>query len=1531
MKKHILAGLLAVCLMVSMLPVMAFAAEESSIDNYADFLENLSILEELAQVYADQNPGKDPINLVIKYIRTGVDRYNSGSWGIMAGYEDTGFASFVSRMEAQINQNLEEGQEALRVTDMKNIKEFELIGINDKGEEAKYLVDFGHMFGTMDLSYHNKGSQDHADVGGWAGDLVDLMTSADKAYAKLNDSTVDSTIALELPADLDVEFMAKQIGENIFLKATSTDDKFTLTDFYGDIDGMYVINHLYEKEYEAGDMTAIIEDYFTEDLSVADRAAYFLNSRLSNTGTRSQVRTLTYDEFSGNKTIVTLEGTREWLNKDTTYRAALRKAVCYAFADYVCKLAGDYVETAENPYYTDFESNFSQLAPGITQEIRKATAADNKQMVYYLATADLSNPYVTVNANYNDNDPSKWKPAPVLDQANAAQEKRSDPENEYYRENYQVIASVNADGFNMANGTPSGVLVMDGIEWNAPNAHGFFGITKEGKAVIGTTQEYKTIYKNQIRDAVSGFGVTLVKNGKVTEGLENATRAPRTAVGITQTGKVVFMVLDGRGHSCGGSMAEIAQIMMEAGCVDAINLDGGGSTTYVSKLEGSDELQVINDPSDGVSRSVSSSLLMVSTAPSSTAFDHAIIESDYNFATVGTELQLTAAGVSATGNVAEMPEGYTWAVADDTMATVTQDGLFTGLQNGPVEVQLLLDDQIIGSKAITMVIPSSIYFTRTNISAIYGSDIVLPAAALYENKPVAINENDVILVADPADAGTFDGFKFTANETEIKNALVTATLAVDETITGTIVVNMYKQGENTFDFDKADGGDVQLAWSRAVSNSAFDGEMVYTALDRDKNMDISYIFAVDMSQITMPDKLVDLTFMLPGGTEADVTAWDFLLRLAERISVMTEVTAKIQFDKRFDLDFSQMKIINEYFYLKEDGVILDEENNEVTIVMKWKDQIAAIDPVTANPMCIINGIKLTPKEDVSLKELETVNITNQGTVSYKVYMRASSLYTFAQEPANQETYGLMPFKGPYLDDNGNEESGGYFVNDNYKSFEDFFTLSYAMKQGWFKETGGWAYYVDDEALTGIQKIDGYYYAFDENGMNAGQQKFSGFFTDESGKHYVRVGELVTEGWTKDGDTGYHCHEDGILHEATINNSTTCIKGGWITYVCKTCNNSPVRVGDYVLPLGHNWDDDYDCRICGHSGQDITKAEIVKLANKGKANEPGTSYYYQAGGVRLGAYITFGGEYILTYSNDNNVIQEGPMTHYMKDLYVTWNNDQGIGKVTMTVNGRGNYYGITSMDYYIVPREVADLTAKAVGEDAVLLEWTPGNKGVDGADGYKIYLDDGKRNGNGLLYKSSGDKEIADVTGTSYIVRDLAAGEHTFYVVAYAYSDNDTEKGEIYNSPITVSAKPEINKLLFASATTVTDVPELDVPEITQGETESEAVVEVTFDSAPKTDGSWNVIVVAYDEAGMMVSVTSKTVTEASLSVALKNIQSAERLEVYIVGSGSAPLVTPAIIDMVSGEVLSDKIEILFFDDFDDVDQVFVEEAFFAAE
>ncbi len=1073
-----------------------------TVTDYDSFIENLLILEELAYYYSMEVPGVDPLELVIKYIRTGVDRYNEGSWGIMAGYEDAGFAEFVAKMEDEQNSVAGSDDELIEVSSLKNIETFNI----PNGD----LVDFGHMFGTMDITYHNKKSINHADVGGWAGDICDLMEFSDYG-------DVTGTLN-EMIAEISVNYLLQDDPEEV--------GGFNQQDMYGDLDSYYLMKTLLSSTYEQGDLTALFEGYFTADLTMEIRADYFIENRLGGVSTRANIRDEVYNLYTGNKLITTLEGTKEFKRTEVS---DLRKACCYAFADYICKLAGDYVEVTENPYYTVFSTETTTLAPGIIQNIKKATTADNKQMVYYTATADLSRDDVHIFANYKNNDPTVWGMQTVLAQATAAQNKYGNPESEQYIENYNVIASINGDGYNMSTGEPGGLLIMDGKEYHPIDGGGFFGILEDGTAVIGTQAEYNSIYKDRVKEGIGGFGITLIKDGEIavkTNSNYFKDRASRTAVGITRTGKVVFMVLDGRQEpiSCGGDAMEIAQIMFEAGCVNAINLDGGGSTTYVAKLEGADEIAVVSRPSDGTSRSVSTSLLMVSTAPSSTAFDHAIVESETDYLTKGASLQLAASGVSATGNAAELPEGTTWAVSDEKWGTVTADGIFTGLRNGSVDVYLMLGEEILGSKTLNIVDPDRVYFSKSNINATYGIPASLPVVALYENKPVTILTSDITFSLSNPAAGTVSGFEFTGSESSgVKNVIVYAALAADPEKTASLNVSLYNKGEVSFDFDNAVGGDRMLAWDRVVSNSTTEDNSVYEIVDANEQMVTSYTFAIDMTQIPIPDQLADLTTMLPGAELENASAWNFLLQLAERVSVLTVVKPTVKIDPNFEVDYSKVTIVNECFELN--GVELDEETNTLTLILNWKDQTQAIDPETANPHCILSGIKITPKEGVEWPK-DKLSVVNSGEISYKMYMRANALYTFSNNPENQKVYGLYPFINP----NDPNEKGGYF-GSVYAQFEDTYTLSKAIKEGWVNEEGGFAYYKDGVRYTGVKLIDGYYYDFGENGINVGQTTYTGLFYDEAEDvyRYSKLGTLAS-GWQMIGDDWYYFHSSTMAAE-----------------------------------------------------------------------------------------------------------------------------------------------------------------------------------------------------------------------------------------------------------------------------------------------------------------------------------------------------------------------------------------------------------------
>ena len=92
---------------------------------------------------------------------------------------------------------------------------------------------------------------------------------------------------------------------------------------------------------------------------------------------------------------------------------------------------------------------------------------------------------------------------------------------------------------------------------------------------------------------------------------------PRSAVGLTADGRLILATVDGRetGVSEGVRLTELAELMLERGAVQAINLDGGGSSTLVVRRAGTETPVIVNKPSDGVERPVTNSIQVVSTMP----------------------------------------------------------------------------------------------------------------------------------------------------------------------------------------------------------------------------------------------------------------------------------------------------------------------------------------------------------------------------------------------------------------------------------------------------------------------------------------------------------------------------------------------------------------------------------------------------------------------------------------------------------------------------------------------------------------------------------------------------------------------------------------------------------------------------------------------------------------------------------------------------------------------------------------------------
>lgn len=176
----------------------------------------------------------------------------------------------------------------------------------------------------------------------------------------------------------------------------------------------------------------------------------------------------------------------------------------------------------------------------------------------------------------------------------------------------KTLAAVNADFFNMSTGEPRSIVYLEGeaVRTILPETRSYFGVSKTGELMIGDAADYEQD-EDQIYHALGGAH-WLVRN-KSAVAQSNVAVEPRTAVGYTDDQVVYFIVVDGRrfDYSNGITLSGLSEIMLAFGTTEAINLDGGGSSTFVINNPRADTLQVLNSPSDGTPRPVANGWAIV--------------------------------------------------------------------------------------------------------------------------------------------------------------------------------------------------------------------------------------------------------------------------------------------------------------------------------------------------------------------------------------------------------------------------------------------------------------------------------------------------------------------------------------------------------------------------------------------------------------------------------------------------------------------------------------------------------------------------------------------------------------------------------------------------------------------------------------------------------------------------------------------------------------------------------------------------------
>ena len=433
----------------------------------------------------------------------------------------------------------------------------------------------------------------------------------------------------------------------------------------------------------------------------------------------------------------------------------------------------------------------NSVAPGVTYDKLIIRNASNQQNMGILTKVNLGQ-NVTIKASYNDYYTAgstaetraaaaknlKWGFQSTTGQA-AAYGSIADPAG-------TVVMATNADYFNMGTGEPSGYLIMEG---NAIKTTGepYFAILKDGTAVIRDAG----VDHSDVVEAISG-PFYLVKDGKSVAPADYGLM-PRNSIGICDDGSVVFFQNDGRQapKSVGMTLPEMAAVLLDAGCHTALYMDGGGSATVAARKEGAASLEIVNSPSDGQERDVSSAVLIISTAKATGEFDHAAITPNDELYTPNSQIQFAATGVDSAGAAVEIPADVTWALADNCadMGTIDANGLFTATdKTGVVTVEMRRGSKTVGSAFVEIVSPDSIYFENDEISLGFEEVTDFKLIVRYQDRDVNYKVGDIVWTTTNEKMGTFAGNLFTASDGESLNGEVTATSAFDAEVSGTIKV-----------------------------------------------------------------------------------------------------------------------------------------------------------------------------------------------------------------------------------------------------------------------------------------------------------------------------------------------------------------------------------------------------------------------------------------------------------------------------------------------------------------------------------------------------------------------------------------------------------------------------------------------------------------------------------------------------------------------------------------------------------------------
>ena len=280
-----------------------------------------------------------------------------------------------------------------------------------------------------------------------------------------------------------------------------------------------------------------------------------------------------------------------------------------------------------------------------------------------------------------------------------------------YTDQFSDTTRAEAPSYNVIIGSLSGDMLMNtdvtGIVEEVVESDKPIAIPK-GKIVIGVDKKLAAEKMNNVKLLQPGSEVTisntvegdarwqecryiqssvggrLIKDGQITD--TDQAAAPRTAIGITQGGGMILYTIDGRqtGHSYGVRLKTLSARLAELGCIDAVNMDGGGSTAIVGAQPGESNMTLLNKPSDGSERAVATFMALINTREATGIEDRLFVYPLSGNYLSGAKQKFTVKATDTADHPVAVSGSVTYSAEGGGVAS--NDGTVTLMGNGKIKV-----------------------------------------------------------------------------------------------------------------------------------------------------------------------------------------------------------------------------------------------------------------------------------------------------------------------------------------------------------------------------------------------------------------------------------------------------------------------------------------------------------------------------------------------------------------------------------------------------------------------------------------------------------------------------------------------------------------------------------------------------------------------------------------------------------------------------------------------------------------------------